>query len=165
MLLVSGELFCVCIVSEAASATCNFVWWFSPSHSIQILQDCCLGPSWVWKWEIVDIDLFSGSQVSNVDLISGFSHFFTSIVYEFHSNLDYIHNGKRQSLPWPIFKVTGVKLWPNLGFVYFVRRFSPRQLQAFHSNFTRLLLGTIWSAEREVVDIDLIQGHRGQMLT
>ena len=42
-----------------------------------------------------------------------------------------------------------------LGFLHFDWRFSPRHLQVFHSNFTRLLFGNSRSAEREMVDIDL----------
>ena len=96
-------------------------------HSIQTLHDCCLGPSRVygkgngWYWPI-----FKVTGVKCFPTFRDFHTFALHILHEFNSNIPllflwtiYNIQGKRHSWPWPIFKVIGVKLWPNLGFMHF----------------------------------------------
>ena len=80
---------------------------------------------------MVDIDLFSKSQGSTVDLISGFLHFFTSnipripIYVSMTVALDQLHHaGEKAQLTLTYFQ--GHRGWSNfdiiLGFVHFVPR-------------------------------------------
>ena len=135
-------------------------------NSIQIFHDCCFGPNTLGEKTQLTLTFFK-SQVSNFDLILGFVQFSTShiawIPFEFFSivALDQTQltlsffPGHRGQLPTAcnfVWKNFYCKIVNN-----FFKKFGTRKncvynfclviLQAFHSNFTWLLLGTFQSAE------------------
>ena len=143
---------CIRVISEATSASTayNLVRQFFRRH----FQAFHLNFTWLLlattqsaTREMVDGALFSRSQGSNVDLISGFSHFFTSNIawrpFKFFRfvALDRYTRAKG-TVEIDLFSMSrGVKHWPNF-----------RVCALFHFTYTRA---------KDTADIDLFPGHRG----
>ena len=157
------------IVFEATSATCNFVRWFSPRHLLAFHSNF----TWLLlqtikgaEREMVEIDLFSRSQGWNVHIILGFVHYSISYIayipcrFSMIVALDQIHLGKRHSWCWPIFKVTGVKLFTACNFVQLIL------LQSICRHSIQILLDCCLEPPRvqkgRWLTLTYFRGHRGQ---